>query len=102
MEQEMESSINRARFHRQAPAHIRIMLARRNAKGATTSITHQYATAEMAMRSSDIFITAARSVDKGGVNVQENQSFERLKIHAVPLAQYVGKGTADLENMREE
>ena len=50
MDQEIASAINRALFHLPAPAHIRIMKARRNAKGAFMAITHQNATAEMALR----------------------------------------------------
>jgi len=69
MVQEIASVINRALFHQQAPAHIRIMNARRNAKGAITGITHQNATAEMALQYRDIIITAARTVDTGVVDI---------------------------------
>jgi len=92
MDQEIASAINRALFHQQAPAHIRIMNARRNAKGAITAITHQNATAEMAMQFRDIIITAARTVDRGVVDVQENETWERLKIHAVVKARTVAYG----------
>jgi len=44
MDQEIVSAINRALFHQQAPAQIRIMNAIRNAKSAITAITHQNAT----------------------------------------------------------
>jgi len=50
---------NRAHFHQRAPAHIRIMNVRRNAKGAITAIAYQNATAEMAMRYRDLIITAS-------------------------------------------
>jgi len=102
MDQEIGSGINRALFHQQAPAHIRIMNARRNVKGPITAITHQNATAEMAMQYRDIIITAARTVDRGVVDVEENETWERLKIHAVPLMRYMGKGTEGLQKMREE
>jgi len=102
MDQEIASAINRALFHQQAPAHIRIMNARRNAKGAITAITHQNATAEMTMQYRDIIITAARTVDRGVVDVEENETWERLKIHALPLVRYMGKGTEGLQKMREE
>jgi hypothetical protein len=102
MDQEIASAINRALFHQKAPAHIRIMNAKRNAKGAITAITHPNATAEMALQYRDIIITAARTVDKGVVDVEENESWERLKIHAVPLIRYMGKGTEGLQKMREE
>jgi len=93
MDQEIASAINRALFHQKAPAHIRIMNAERNAKGAITAITHPNATAEMALQYCDIINTAARTVDKGVMDGEENESWERLKIHAVPLIQYMGKGT---------
>jgi hypothetical protein len=99
MDQEIVSVINRALFHQQAPAYIRIMNARRNAKVAITGITHQHAMAEIAMRSRDIIITAARTVDQGFVDVKENETWERLKIHAVPLVRYMGKGTEGLQKM---
>jgi hypothetical protein len=102
MDKEIASAINRALFHQKAPAHIRIMNARSNAKGAITAITHQNATAEMALRYSNIIITAARTIDKGVVDVEENESWERLKIHAVPLVRYMGKGREGLQKMREE
>ena len=102
MDQEIASAINRALFHQKAPAHIRIMNAKRNAKGAITAITHPNATAEMALQYRDIIITAARTVNKGVVDVEENESWERLKIHAVPLIRYMGKGTEGLRKMREE
>jgi hypothetical protein len=102
MDQEIVSAISRALFHQQAPAHIRIMNARRNAKGAITAIMHQNATAEMAMQYHDIIITAARTVDRGVVDVEEDKTWERLKIHPVPLVRYMGKGTEGLQKMREE
>ena len=102
MDQEIASVINRALFRQQAPAHIRIMNVRRNAKGAITAITHQNATAEMALLYRDIIISAARTVDMGVIDVEGNESWERLKIHAVPLIRYMGKGTEGLQKMREE
>jgi len=59
MDEEIASAVNRALSQRQAPAHVRIMNARRNAKGTTTTITHQNATAEMALLYLDIIIKAA-------------------------------------------
>jgi hypothetical protein len=62
LDQEIASAINIALFHRQAPVDIRIMNARRNAKGVTTAITHQNSTAAIAMKYPDIIIMAARTV----------------------------------------
>jgi hypothetical protein len=63
------------------------MNTKRNAKGAITAITHPNATAEKALKYCDIMCTAARTVDKGVVDVKENESWERLTIHAVPVIQ---------------
>jgi len=72
----MASAINRVLFHQKAPAHGRIINAKSNAKGAIPAITHPNATAEMALQYSDIIITAARTIDKGVVDVKENESWE--------------------------
>jgi len=69
MDQEIASAINRALFHQKAPAHIWIMNAKWNAKGTITAITHPNATAEMALQYRDVITTAARTVDKGVVDV---------------------------------
>jgi len=102
MDQEIASAINRALFHQQAPAHIRIMNARRNAKGAITSITRQNATVAVALRYRDIIITPMRTVDKAVVDVEENKSWETFTIYAVPLIRYMGKGTEGLQKLPEE
>jgi uncharacterized protein (DUF169 family) len=74
MVQEIASGINRALSHQHAPAHIKIMNARRNVKGAIMAITQQSATAEIAMQHCEIIMTAARTVARGVVDVKENQS----------------------------
>ena len=102
IDEEIASAVDRALFQQQEPAHIQIMNARRNAKGTITAITHQNATAEMALLYEDIIIKAPRSVDKGIIDVEGNESWERLKIHNVPLVRYMGKGTEGLQKMREE
>jgi len=102
MDQEVGSAINRVLFHQQAPAHIRIMNARRNAKGVISAITHQNATAEMAMRYWNVIITAGMTVDRGVMDVEGNKTWERIQIHAVPLVRYIGIGTEGSQKMREE
>jgi hypothetical protein len=102
MDQEIASAINRELFHQKAPAHNRIMNAKRNAKGAITAITHPNTTPGMAMQYRDVIITAVRTVDRGVVDVEENETWERLKIHAVPLVRYMGKSTESLRKMRDE
>jgi hypothetical protein len=75
------------------------MNAKWNAKGAITALTHLNATAEKALQYRDIFITAVRKVYKEVVDVKENESWDRLKIHTVPLVRYLGKSTECLQKM---
>jgi hypothetical protein len=102
MDQEIALAIHRALFHQNAPAHIWIMNTKRNAKGVITAITHLNATADMALQYRHILITAARPVNKGDVEVEENESWERPKFHPVPLVRYMGKSTEGMQKMREE
>jgi hypothetical protein len=78
------------------------MNAMRNDNGAIMAITDQNVTAGMALRYRDIIITAVRSSNKDVVDVNEKESWERLKIHPVPLIGNMKKGTNDLPKMREE
>jgi len=96
IDQEIASAINRALFQQKAPAHVRIMNTKRYARGTITAVTHQNATAAMPLMYREVIITAARMVDKGVTNIEKNESWERLKIHAVPLVRYMGKETEGL------
>jgi hypothetical protein len=102
MDQEIASAIDRALFHQKAPAHIWILNAKRNASGMITANTHQNATAAMALIYRDVICTAARTVDKEVIDVEENECWERLKIHTVSIVRYIGKGTEGLQMMRDE
>jgi len=102
MDQEIVSAINRELFHPKALAHIWIVNAKRNARGRNTAITQQKAMPAMALICRDVIIIAARTVGSGIIDIEENKSWERLTIDAVPLARYMGKGTECLEKMRDE
>jgi len=102
MDQDIASANKRVLFHQKAPAHIMIMNAKRNANGAITAIMHLNATAEMALHYRDIIISTARMVEKSVVDVEGNDSWQRLKIQAVPLIGYMGNGTEGLGKMLEE
>jgi len=73
-----------------------------NANGPFNAITHPNATEAMAEWYRDIIIIDARTVNKGVVDIEDNESCERLKIHTVPLIQYMGNGPECLQMMREE
>jgi len=67
-----------------------------------TAITHPNATAEIALQYWDIILTAARTVDKGGVDIDQNARCENLKIHAVPYIRSMEQGMDGLQKMCEE
>jgi hypothetical protein len=101
-DEDLTSAVNRALFKKGVPAHIRIASVRQNHRGTISAVTSELATAEMALRFKDLIITAARSVDKGVIDLQPNDTWTRLKIHGVPLKRYLGRGTEGLEKLREE
>jgi len=101
MDLEIASAIDRALIQQKAPANVRIMNAKRNAKCTITAITHQNSAAAMALAYRDVIITADRAVEKGVIDVEVGETWERLKIHAVPLVRCMGQGTEVLQKMRD-
>jgi len=87
MDQQIASAINRALFPQQGPARIWIINARRNAKDAIRAITHRNPTGGIALQYRDFCFMPVRTVEKVVIDVEENESCERRKIHAVPLVQ---------------
>lgn len=85
MDQDIASAIDRALFHKKAPAHIRIMNAKSNDKGTITAITNQNETPQCPLQYRDIILTAARTVDILVVDVEENESWNSLEIHTVSV-----------------
>jgi len=57
--------------------------------GTIMVITQPNVTAAMALAYDDIIISAAHMVHKGVIDIAENNSWERLKIQAVPLVRYM-------------
>jgi len=102
MEQEIASVINRVLIHQQVPAHIRILNTQRNANGMIKANTDKNVTEEIPRPYCDIIIMAAWTVNKGAIDVKESESWERLKINAVPLIQNIGRRTEGLLKMPEE
>jgi len=51
----------------------------------------------MALLNRDIIIKAAIPVDKGIIDVEGNELWERLQIYTVPLVRYIRKGTEGLQ-----
>jgi hypothetical protein len=102
MNQEIVSAINRALFHQKAPADTWIMNIKKNTNGAITAITHQHVTAAMALVPCEYIINAACTVVKKLIDIEENESWEWLNVHAVPLVRYMAKGTEGLQMIQYE
>jgi len=90
-DEDIVSAINRALIYQQALVHIWIINMRRNAKGTITAITHQNATAEMALLYQDSMIMAAKSVPKGIIVVEGNESCEKQKNPHHPTSEIYGQ-----------
>jgi hypothetical protein len=56
----------------------------------------------MAVKYHDLIMTAARTVDTGVMDVEENESWESPKIHTVLLIEYRRKGREGLQKIPEE
>jgi len=88
-EQEIASALNRALFDHEAPAHVLIMNANRNATGMIMAVTHQNTIAAMALIYRDIIKTKEHTVDEEVIDFEANESWERLTVHTVPLVRYM-------------
>jgi hypothetical protein len=93
MDQDLVFEINRLLFHPKTPTHNTIMHAEVYGKRGITAITHFNPTAEIAQLYRNIIISRVRRVYKDVVDIKQNQSSERSKIHTVPLIWYIGKCT---------
>ena len=81
------SVINIALFRAKAPAHVRIEVIRRSAKGNLTATAIPGADAQMLLHFREI-LQAARNHDQDVVDVRSNENWPRLKV-LVPVAPYV-------------
>jgi hypothetical protein len=46
-----------------------------------------------------MIITAARTVDRGVVDVDGNETWQSIKFYVVPLVRYMGKGREGMEQV---
>jgi len=56
----------------------------------------------IALADCNIIINTACMVEMGVIDIEENESWEMLKVHAVPLIRYMGIGTEGLQMMEDE
>jgi hypothetical protein len=97
--EDYQLEINRALHKAGAPYWIRLRDVRRNDRGTITGTTMEMCTAEDLRRYEDTIIQAARTVDRCIVGFEENETWQRLKIHGIPFIRYMGRGTNGLEKL---
>jgi hypothetical protein len=90
MDQDIVSAINRVLLHLNALSHIRIMNSKRNGKGTITALMDPNAPVEMTLHYRIIIITVARTIKTEGIDVEKYETWEEVKIHAIPLVRYMG------------
>jgi len=92
-DEQIASAVNSVLFQQQTPAHFQIRNAKRNTRDTITAIGQQKATAEIPLRYRDVINNTTRSVNKGVIDVEGNELWERLKIHTVLLVSFIAIGT---------
>jgi hypothetical protein len=100
--EDYQSEINRVLLKAGAPHWIRVREAKRNDKGTITGMTTEMCTVDNLRKYEAVIIKEAHIVGRGIIGFKENEAWQRLKIHGVPLNRYVGRGTNGLEKLREE
>jgi hypothetical protein len=99
---EIVSEVNRALWARQVPAHIRMTGISTNMRGSITALARENASADMLIAFRKIIVIAARKVDQGIIDIEKNETWERVKMHRVNFDQYMAKRSGGLEKLREE
>jgi hypothetical protein len=100
--EDYQSEINRALLKAGAPHWIHIQEVKRNDKGTITGMTTDMCTVDNLRKYEAVVIKAARIVDRGIISFKENEVWQRLKLHGLPLNRYVGRGTNGLEKLQQE
>ncbi|TGZ77551.1 hypothetical protein EX30DRAFT_351800 [Ascodesmis nigricans] len=85
---ELVVAMNAAPSKANAPAHIRIQKVEENEKGTVTARTGPKATGLMALNFKETLMKAARGVDNNVEQMKANETWHKLKLHAVSLNRY--------------
>jgi len=76
MDEEIAPAINIVPFNQQLLAHIRIKNSKSNANSAITPLTNHNVMPKITLLYLDVLITAAWTIYKGIVDVEENDRWE--------------------------
>ena len=92
----MTAAINIALHQTEAPAHIRVQAVSVSRWGVLHTTADPEADAKMVLHFKEAILKAARTVDPGVCDMQENGEWLRFKLVRVPLEVYAGAGGLDL------
>ena len=79
------------------PAYIRFSRVRYSQPGAISALLTEKSSAEDLVKDhSNMLIRAAKSVDKKVIGIEALERWQRLKVHGMSLARYLGEGKMEL------
>ncbi len=79
------------------PAYIRFSRVGYSQSGAISALLSEKGNAENLVRDhSNMLIRAAKSIDEKVIGVEALERWQRLKVHGMPLARYLGEGKMEL------
>ena len=79
------------------PAYTRFSRVGYSQSGAISALlTEKFNAEELISNHTNILIRAAKSVDEGVIGVEALERWQRLKVHGMSLARYLGKGKMEI------
>ena len=85
---EIVSAINIALHAAGAPYHIRMTDITTNVRGTITALAGPNASADMLVAWKEVVVKAARRIDQGIIDIEKNETWEKVKMHGISFDQY--------------
>jgi hypothetical protein len=86
-----------------APSYVGVQNIQRNDRGTLTLVTTPQVSAKtIVAHYHEVLIAAITSVDRDAVDVRAHEAWTTLKIHAIPLRRFMGRGTEGIQKLRAE
>jgi hypothetical protein len=99
---EIVSAVNRALHASRVPHHIIMRKITTHVRGTITALATPQASADMLVAWREVVVTATRSIDQGIINLEKNETWEKVKMHGISFDQYAVKKSGGLGKLRQE
>jgi hypothetical protein len=99
---EIVSAVHRALHVARAPHHIRMGTITMNIRGTITALATLEALADMLAAWREVVVKAAKRIDQGIIDLEKNETWEKVKMHGISFDQYAVKKLGGLEKLRQE